>query len=64
MQLDVATAGGSSFSVTVMVSGNVYSHLKGGKLETGHGGNPRLGKLYEDQGTRQYIGFKVKVSFP
>lgn len=64
MQLDVAAAAGPSFSATVIVSGNVHSHLKGGKLETGHVGNPRLGKLYEDQGTTQYIGFKVKVSFP
>lgn len=64
MQLNVAAAAGPSFSATVMVSGNVYSHLKGGKLETGHVGNPRLGKLYEDQSTTQYIGFKVKVSFP
>lgn len=50
MQLDVAAAGGPSFSATVMVSGNVDSHLKVGKLKTGHVGNPRLGKLYEDQG--------------
>lgn len=64
MQLDVAAAGGPSFSATVMVSGNICSHLKGEKLETGHVGNPRLDKLYEDWGTTQYIGFKVKVSFP
>lgn len=64
MQLHVAAAGGPGFSATVMVSGNVYSHLKGGKLEIGRVGNPRLGKLYEDWSTTQYIGFKVKVSFP
>lgn len=60
----MAAAGGPSFSATVMVSGNVYSHLKGGKLETGHVDNPRLCKLYEDWGTTQCIGFKVKVAFP
>lgn len=60
----MAAAGGPSFSATVMVSGNVCSHLKGGELETGHVGNPRLGELYEDRGTTQYIGFKVNVSFP
>lgn len=64
MQLDVAATAHPSFSATAMVSGNIYSHLKGGKLETGHVGNHRLGKLYEDQSTTEYIGFKFKVSFP